>query len=695
MNVLGTLLRNELRMLLRDRRTLLVAVGAPLLLFPLLLLVGDAVEGRDRRRIEQATHRWAAIGGEAEWARARVRAALDPANPLPGDSVAFPRFEEVVVADPDSALAAGELSLLVEGLGPAGWRAIREEERAEADSAEVLPPLGPDVPAIRLHFRGRSDFSRAARDALRERLEALRLRERDALFAEAGWPVSPSAVLPLTGENVAPEGREAGALLGVLLVPILLLFMLTGGSIVAADTLAGEKERGTLETLLTSAARRSDVVRAKMLAVVTVGLAVAVVNVLNLLAYMVLGVIDLPENLRLAIAPVDLAVLLVLLLPLTVVVAGALLLLSGRARSYKEFQISFLPLFLGITLPALASGLPGIELRSAIALVPIAGISVAVRELLVGDLDPLFAGIALTSSAALALWLARRTEQALSTERLISASDLEAADLAGGAALFPRHVVRWFAGMWVVLLLASSWFGAGMGIRGQILMNLGGIFLGGSLLMIRVYRLPVREAFALRAPHPASWIAVLIGAPSALLLGFGLAGIVNEFLFPVPRQLIERFGQELVPPDLSLVAVVFFLAVMPGVLEELAFRGVLLHGLSKRLRPWALALAVAGIFGLFHMSLFRILPTAWLGLVIAGVTLLTGSIFPAMLWHFLNNALAIVPARLGWLPETLEVDPGWTLLGAAGLAVSFWILWRTRTPYPGLRPWRAPSIGNR
>jgi hypothetical protein len=65
--------------------------------------------------------------------------------------------------------------------------------------------------------------------------------------------------------------------------------------------------------------------------------------------------------------------------------------------------------------------------------------------------------------------------------------------------------------------------------------------------------------------------------------------------------------------------------------------------------------------------------------------MLSGSIFPAMLWHTLNNATALVPAYLGWVSADLTLDPSMYWLAGAGLAVAFWILWRTRAPYRGLR----------
>jgi sodium transport system permease protein len=312
---------------------------------------------------------------------------------------------------------------------------------------------------------------------------------------------------------------------------------------------------------------------------------------------------------------------------------------------------------------------------------------------MIGEYDWIFLALAFASTGGAAWWTARLTERSLSIERLISQSDLDEADLMGGPALFPRHVLRWFGVMWVVFLVISLWFGTDLGVRGQLLVNLGLIFLGGSLLMVRRYGLRPREAFALRPVHPAVWLAVLIGIPAGYIVGIGLAGLVNTYVFPVPQNVLEAFGESLLGDEMPLWQLVFFLTIMPGVLEELAFRGVLLHGLRKKMSPVAVCLVVGAIFGLFHVSLFRLLPTAFLGVLFAAVVLMTGSIFPAMLWHFGNNFIALVPPQLGWVSEDTPV-PWWAfVLGVAGLLVAFAIVWRVRTPYPDLKKKKPEGFG--
>jgi sodium transport system permease protein len=700
--VLGTLFLYEIKMLLRDTRTMLIAVVAPLVLFPALIFVMRFVEEREEERLEETTYAYAVTGEEAEWARSLVGRAL-ALDTLEADTTRAPaRFEEQEAQHPDSLLDAGKLDMVIHGWSARGWSRIQ----AERDSAEAAedgespggsggPAEGevdraasgadPPVPVLEVRFRSASDLSRTASQRLRGRLEELRAETRDSLFMARGLPVEPGEVARVEAENTASAEREGGALLGRAALPFLLFLMLSGGSIVAADAISGEKERGTLETLLTTGARRADIVRAKLLAVTAVGAAVAAVNILNLLVYVVLGVLELPPELAVAVSPLDLGLLLIFLLPVAVLVSSALLLVSGYAGSYKEYQIYFFPVFLVFLVPALAPLLPGIELRSAVAVVPVAGLGVGIREIMVGQYDWPFLLLALASTGGMAWWLTRVTEGFLGTERLIASTDVDEADLVGGPALFPRHVLRWFLGLWVVFFVVSLWFGQSLGLRGQILVNLVGIFFGGAVIMVWRYRLPLKEAFALRAPHPAAWVAVIIGAPAAFLLGIGVSELVNTWIFPVPERMLEAFGDVMLGQELPLWQLVVFLAVFPGVFEELAFRGVLVHGLRRTFRPWALALVVGLIFGLFHVSLFRIAPTAYLGVVLTVVVLLTGSIYPAMLWHALNNAVALVPARLGWVDAETGF-PVWSYpLAGVALGAALGILWVTRRPYPGLK----------
>jgi sodium transport system permease protein len=650
----SALLRHELRLLARDTRMIFIAVVLPLVLFPVLILVLRAVEQGESERLDSALYRYAVRDTAQDQDLAHL---VERALALPGDRPGA-RFDRDRTPTPDSALATGDIQLVAE------WSA--------ADTARGDTLL--HRPGLTLRYRADSDLSRAAATELEARLLSLGSQERDSVFRAAGFPTDTDRVFELEATNVATPAREGGARLGLLLTPLVLLLLLTGGSIAAVDTLSGEKERGTLETLLTTGLTRAEIIRAKLLAIVALGLVLVTVNAANLVTYLVIGVLELPAGLALSVAPLDALLVLLLLAPLTVLVAGSLLFLSGRVDGYKDFQIAFFPVMLAFVALAAPSVLPGMELRSAIAVVPVAGLGVAVREVMVGERDWLFLALAWLSSGGAAYLLTRLAERGLSTERLIGGATLSEHEARGGPALFPYRVARWFAVLWALFFTVSLWFGDALGMRGQVVVNLIVLFSGATWLMIRRYRLDIRKALSLRPPPLRTWLAVVLGAPAGYVTAIGLAGLVDAYLFPVPQGMLEAFGETMLVETISVWQLLLFLAVMPAIAEELAFRGVLLHGLRARMRPVAAILLAGAVFGLFHVSLFRIVPTAYLGVILAATVVLTGSIYPAIIWHFLNNALAIVPVRMGWIDTSTDL-PWWIYAAAVvTLAVSLAIM---------------------
>lgn len=656
--VVLALLVTDLRLLLRSGRTVLLSVVLPLLVFPLILLISNVAGQRQIERRESTLYRYAVLGDAAAEARSWIE-RVD--RRLAQHEERDFHFDESSIGDPAAALEGGDLHFTVHATaGESGG-----------------------TPTLEISYHGDRDDSRTAGSRMLRELEEVRREAWDILLVEAGLEVPPQLVFPLDEKDVATAAESSGLVLGRFLTTLLVMLLLSGGSVVAMDSLAGEKERGTLETLLTSSVSRSELVLAKSLSIFVVALLITGVNVANFLAWIGLELIPIPQGFA---VPVDLPLALLVLflyLPLAALMASLLLLLSGRARTYKEAQLLLFPLTLVCVAPTLVAAFPGLELRSPLVLVPISNLSLAVKQVLSGVFDWPFLALAWLTTAAAAGGLARLSADALSSERLITSSDYDAADHLGGEALFRRHVLRWFAALWAISLLVQLNFAPPrLDVRLLLTVNMA-LMLAAALLAVRVYRLDLRRALALRLPPWPAWLAVVLGVPSAAILGIGV-GEVSGFFFPVPESWLEALNEALVPPDVPFwTQMLPLLSLLPGVCEELAFRGALLHGLHRRLRPLPLVLVVGGIFGLFHVDLFRILPTAFLGAVLAAVTLLTGSILPAIVWHAGNNALVLAAGQSGHLPTE---PAAWHYVAAtAVLAAAGGILWRWRRPYPGLR----------
>ena len=709
-HVIATLFRTELRMVLRDRRILLTSILLPLLVTPLLLLASTWSVKKREQTLEKTSARYAIAGSQSNVVRALTEAARKLPPSADTNKPAGPRFNftEVSSAEPIAALHRGDLELVLEGLTADELQAhtnasVSPATRSRApgqtntvpansgshrnDAIEEDQKIAPGLPVVRVVFRADRDISLSALNRMLEVLrDTRRQHQADLLLAER-FPVQPSNLGKITEINLASGGHVAGLALGRMVTLFVMMFVLMGGAVVATDSLAGEKERGTLETLLTTSARRIDILGAKRLVIVAVGVMITLLQAGNLLVCVGFKLLPVPANLAAAITPWTAALLLLLYLPLVTLAANVLLLVSGLSRSYKEAQLYFFPVFILGLVPALAAMLP-IPLRSAISVVPVANLSVAVKEVLIGTFDWPMIALSWVITAGAAAWISRLGVRVLSSERLITANETDAVQFAGGAALFERHVLRWFAVLWALLLIVSN-YTQSADLRFQLVINLVGLFFGASCLMIWKYRLDPVAVLALRLPRPAIWPSVLLGVPGGLIVASGLFTLTS-FLLPVPEKMLESFEESLLPKGVPEAQLLFFMTVLPGIFEEITFRGVLLHGLRRRLHPVVLVLVVGALFGIFHVALFRFVPTAALGVFLALLTMLTGSIYPAMLWHALSNGLSIVLHTRG-IPIT-QLDAFGYVAGAGLLAVAFYVAWRHQTPYPGLRPWRKSQI---
>ena len=678
----------EILSLVRDPRTLLISVVLPIILIPAILVAGNWAEEREARATEALTFRLAVEGERSDLARSLL-------GVRDGDRMERldPRFALVSVEDPWEALASERIDVVLEAMDVDSWN--RGVQDGSIQEGPTPPPSELEaVPRLRLHFHSNRTTSREGAQALRTHLLETREARRDSILLAAGFPVPPGEVLVVESVNVATSEAMEGALLGRFLTLILLGLMALGGSALATDTLAGEKERGTLNTLLTAAARRQEIISGKLLAIMAVAFGIALVQVLNIWFFLGLGIVEVGGAFAVRVPPEIALLLLVVYLPAIALVSGVLLLTSAYARSYKEAQLYLTPVLLGLIIPSAVPLLPGISLQSAIILIPIANLGVAVRDMMMGDLQPAWVMSAWIITALAAAWVIRRSVLALDDERLIL-GERSVEEHTGGEGLFRKRVVIWILVLWAVKILVS--FNLPFtDIRVVSLISIGLLFTLFPTAAILRYRLPVREALALRMPHPGVWIGVLIGVPAGILTVMGVFQLVDTVV-PVPTEMLESLGQALMPDGIPLWQLLVVVALVPGIAEELTFRGVILHGLRRRLGPVALALVVGLIFGLFHFSIFRIPTTAALGVMLTAVTLLTGSIFPAMVWHILNNAVAVLVGRDAlpgidpqWFSE--GVGWGWSLGGVALLLVAFGIIWRFRTPYPDMGPPAPPEV---
>ena len=366
----------ELIETLRDRRTLLSAIVAPILLFPILTIGFGTIVAKlvEKARAEASTVML--LGAEN---------APTLAKRLSEDE----RLEIVPASDEDNEDSVGYVELINEKKLRA---AVEFPEGFEAmlNAGDNVGDVGDeDAPAISVyHYAGemRSRFAvstvRRIAQEYREELVSERL-ESSGLSTEILTPFETNE------ENVATPEKVGGNVLGGLLPYMIILLCLTGALYPALDLTAGEKERGTIETILASPVARVDLVLGKFLVVLSMSLTTAVLA-LGSFALTLAFASSFVERLSRGGAPFSISIKAVaavffMVLPLAVLFSAALLAIALMAKSFKEAQSYVQPLIIIVFMPAIAAILPGVELNAKLALVPILNVSLVSKEIFTGS----------------------------------------------------------------------------------------------------------------------------------------------------------------------------------------------------------------------------------------------------------------------------------------------------------------------
>jgi sodium transport system permease protein len=387
MRNIGIVYRKELREALRDRRTLISTLIVPLVLFPILTAgLGAAIAslvGKAKEEIPKVMLR----GGEDSPAIVDGLKKLDKIEIVPTTS----NWKDQIINK--EVRAAIEI--------PAGFQAHVAEGKSDTVSIQ--------------NFKGEMKSEIAT-----GKIETFLTDYRDNVVKErlAAKNLPPAVLKPfeVKQENVAPPEKVGGAAFGGVIGYMVILLCLTGGMYPAMDLTAGEKERGTMETILSSPISRMHLVLGKFFLVLTTSLVTAALSVTSMgVSFAVLGHLHAfdkagsdASELQLRIGIGTVISVFIMVLPLAVLFSAALMTIALFAKSYKEAQSYVTPLMFIVIIPAVAAMLP-IDLTPKLALVPILNASLLCKELVTGTYHWNFIAIIFSSTcayAAVALFLA-------------------------------------------------------------------------------------------------------------------------------------------------------------------------------------------------------------------------------------------------------------------------------------------------
>jgi len=360
----GLVYHKELLESLRDRRTLMSTILIPLLLFP-ALAVGIGYLGAE-------------LIGEASREPSTIMVLGGADSPEVIQDLGKVKNLHIIPAVPDYVdLISNKKLRAVVDIPPGFQSAIARGKRATVKIYIFSGDLKSSFGAARIE-----KFLTEYRDTT----------VRHTLAAEK-LPESLMKPFEIKQENVVSDEKVAAETFGGIIPYLVILMCMTGAMYPAMDLTAGEKERGTMETILSSPISRTHLVLGKFLLVLTASLATAALSVFSM-GVSFWGIQHGPaleavksgdsSFIQLHIGLGAILAVFAMALPVAVLFSAVLITISLFAKTYKEAQSYLTPMTFVVIIPAVAAMLPGIELTPKLAFIPILNVSLLCKELVAG-----------------------------------------------------------------------------------------------------------------------------------------------------------------------------------------------------------------------------------------------------------------------------------------------------------------------
>jgi sodium transport system permease protein len=652
LNTVTAIFKKEILDTLRDRRTLLFMIVIPVLLYPAIMIFVNELATSQQARMEQKTISLAVINSSETspiWRRLES-----------GD-----RIKIVATKTPMEDVAAGKIDFVVE-LPPKAESLLEQGKTARVK----LYYDRSNEDAVTNLERVRGNVESYSTELLQGRLKQKAI---DKQFIEP---------LVVDEVNVATKQRMGGFLIGRFLPMLMVIMVLVGSMYPAIDMTAGEKERGTLETILTSPATSTEIVAGKFLAVTLIALLTGLLNLGSMIGTFAFGIFkSAASQIQINIPLNFLFVMISCLVPLAIFFSGIMMAVATFARSFKEAQNMLTPVYLVATLPAMISFIPGIQLGGFWLTIPVANVTLLFKELMLGVFSwnhVLFVFLSVVFLASAALYLAIKLfgrEEVLFGEASSFGLSLKRSNIVAKPVPDQPEALFFCILSFALLLYVAIPLQMRSLISGLVLTELV-VFLLFPLAFAVYLKLDFRQTFRLRPPSiVAIFFTVLLAA--GIQLAAGTILYLQNLIFPIPKELIDSMERMLKSAqDYSFPAAFAVIALLPAICEEVTFRGMILSGLLTRSKPSVAITITAALFAVFHLSIHRFFPVFLVGLAASFVVWRSGSIFPGMLLHLINNGLitflAAYPQYDSLGLTAMKPSAGLFVAGAALVLFSIW-----------------------
>lgn len=661
--VIKSLYKKEMLDVLRDKKTVVMMLVVPLVLYPLVMILSLQLMTGITKSITTSTYRICLdFEGSEDYERLFQNLSDKEYS-----------FEIIDCENPISAMEQEELDAV-----------IKMDMTADMECFEVI-------------YLSSVNKSSYCADMVSDALQKYSLELTKKRLEKAGLNVENTLnPIKVSFSDRSTNEETAGSLLGTIIPFMLVMSLLMGTMYPAIDTTAGEKERGTLETMLTLPVTNKELITSKFLAVGTIGIVSAILNIISMAgvgAYMygmVASVAASSGTIRLSKFLPAILVGILCIFAFAVFISAISMCVCALAKSYKEANNYLTPLTLVVMFASFIGFIPNVTLNVNTAIVPVANVCLLVRDLLAFKYDIGMIALVLFVNVAYGVVSVMLLARIYNSEAIIFG------DGSGGIQIFEKRAnikkgtYPQVQDAWLVIIITAMlviYAGGAM----QLKFGLYGLLFTQFIIFTVPFgfacytKKDIRASFKLKGCAPKYFVAAIF-----LIIGGIMAGIVTSelsaYLFKTSavdaaETMNDIIGDRFLP-------VLFVIALAPAICEELMFRGYVLGSMTAKYKTGSAIIVSAVVFGLYHMSASKFLTTTMLGALLCYIAVQSGSILPGMLMHFINNAISCItmfyPEQVSKLlpiivKEKIDISD-MLLLAAAGILFILIGMWIGRKP---------------
>ena len=358
MRDLFIIIKKELTELLRDKKTIINSIVLPTLLIPILMFGGIKVSQMIQESNQQKKVKLGLVNAPDDFMKLVINDTLNTITTYDGTQ------------DFKALINDGNIQSAL--VFPKDWQ-------TKMDSLTVAEVL--------VHRNGTKDNVNGRVSKL---IETYTSQLKEKRISQLQIPVEKMTPMIKTYVEVGEQKELIGKRVGGF-IPYIFILTLWGGCLLAAiDLVTGEKERKTIETTLSLPVSKFSVLMGKAVVASLLGFIPALLNLTGLIIGLNF-IDDIPETFKVALTemlnPQSIIMILLLLIPFSLFLAGLIISLVAGASTFKEAQSKASPIIILIIIPLVMALMPGIEFTWATVFIPVLNIGLGVKEIMAGTIN--------------------------------------------------------------------------------------------------------------------------------------------------------------------------------------------------------------------------------------------------------------------------------------------------------------------